>query len=199
MPDGKGVAWYAASDCVYVGGFRNGKRYGEGVMRWGNQDCYEGYWENDDMSGTGKFTKADSSSYSGTWKNGVPHGRGTMIHSSGKKYEGDWANGNMEGEGKFFFDGGHIYEGSWKAGDMSDAIKVSRLQDGTKRAGAVLPSVIEETSRRSSQGLKNRTSLFKITDFEHSYQVYPTNFKDYLVFSTILFFCGLGMYLICKQ
>lgn len=195
LPAGKGCMWYSVSDCIYVGGWRNGLRYGEGKMVWGNGDCYEGYWDEDEMSGTGTFTRADKSSYSGTWKKGSPDGRGTMQHTSGKQYEGTWVAGKMEGEGKFVFEGGQVYEGSWKAGEMADSEKRIRLIESQRKGVGILPS-LDDTGRRSSQGKGFRTSLFQITDFEHSYQTYPTNFKDYVVFALLLFFCGLGMYLV---
>jgi len=199
LPHGHGCMLYKLSDCVYVGSWKDGKRDGLGAMTWGNQDCYDGAWENDEMSGVGIFTKgADKSSYSGSWKGGVPDGRGIIKHSSGKRYEGNWSNGKMDGEGVFVFDGGIMYDGSWKAGEMVDAAKLSLVQEATRKSSGGLSTSafpVEEIGRRSSH--KFRSSLFLITDFQHSYQIYPTNFKDYVVFSTILFFVGLGTYLIC--
>ena len=212
FPHGQGSMWYALSDCVYVGSWREGLRHGKGTLTWGNGDCYDGSWENDAMTGWGTFTDSDGSTFVGSWKNGVPEGDGKMTHINGTNYEGRWVNGKCEGEGAFVFDSGEVYSGPWKAGEMADASRVARLRDASMRSGAVSGTLDEavrrssigrmqnsgladEAGRRSSIG-RMRSSLFVITDFEHSYQVYPKNFKDFCYLVLMLFFVGLGMYLI---
>lgn len=56
---------------VYEGLWKDGKRHGYGVQRYG--------------VGTSSV-----SSYNGEWQENVRHGRGIMTYASGNKYEGYW-------------------------------------------------------------------------------------------------------------
>lgn len=189
LPNGTGAMLFSGSSCVYVGEWVQGKRSGVGRMVWANGDQYEGVWEGDAMSGgQGEFLRAaDGSYYRGTWKSGKPHGSGKAVVGN-RHYEGDWAQGALEGQGCFRFDSGSTYDGPWKANVMVDAAKQGALRSQSSES-------FSETSRRSSVG-KLRSSLLLISDFEHSFQVYPKNFKDFLVYTSTLFIVGLGVYLI---
>ena len=61
---------------IYIGGFKIGKREGNGECRYGN----------------GRI-------YTGDWKDGKPHGKGKMIFTiEAYSREGEWQDGRMEGE-----------------------------------------------------------------------------------------------------
>lgn len=202
MPHGVGCMLYSqnvTSNCVYVGNWDNGKRNGSGKMTWENKDSYEGNWEDDYMSGHGTFTTADGSNYVGLWKKGKPHGKGNLVHATGNQYEGDWIDGKMEGVGKIVFDCGSVYDGAWEAGEMTDRALCENLKNGAKRLrGSV--SLHDDAARRSSASKATfRSSLLQIQDIEQSYQVYPKNFKDFIVFCVILFLCGLSIFLIFHE
>lgn len=189
LPHGSGAMLFSSSSCVYVGEWVLGKRSGVGRMVWANGDQYEGMWEDDAMSGgQGEFLRAiDGGYYRGAWKDGKAHGSGKAVVGH-RQYEGEWVQGTLEGHGSFRFDSGSIYDGPWKANAMADAAKQGALRSQTSES-------FSETSRRSSVG-KMRSSLLLISDFEQSYQVYPKNFKDFLVYTSTLFFVTLGVYLI---
>ena len=199
QPEGSGVMLYGpAQDCCYYGDWRAGKREGGGKMIWNSGDEYEGEWVQDVMSGKGTLTKAVGSTYVGEWMNGNPHGTGKITHSSGRSYEGSFVNGVSEGAGKFRFDNGTIYQGNWKDGAMVDSGEVFKL-----KSSALLSSSTEldEAGRRSSMGGKGgfRSSLINISDFESSYQIYPKNFKDFVVLTLVLFALGVSIFLIFHQ
>ena len=61
----------------YVGEFKDGKRYGQGIM-----------------------THPDGSKYTGQWKDGLPNGKGTEIWEDGTKYVGEFENGKKIGHGQ---------------------------------------------------------------------------------------------------
>lgn len=189
-PHGLGAMLFGGESCVYVGEWAQGRRHGVGRMVWSNRDQYEGCWEDDTMCGQGEFMRADGSNYKGSWKDGRPQGEGQMVHTSGRQYEGNWVQGKIDGTGAFRFESGAVYDGPWKANLMADPAKESLLRGMTSES-------FTHTTRRSSVG-KTRSSLLLINDFEHSYQIYPRNFKDWLVYTTTLFFVGLGIYLIMR-
>ena len=47
------------------------QRYGQGVMKYGNGDVYEGVFEYDLYSKFGKMTYKNGSVYEGNWDNGL--------------------------------------------------------------------------------------------------------------------------------
>jgi hypothetical protein len=80
---------------VYTGQFLNGKKHGQGVMKFKNGDLFEGEWTNDDMHGIGKYT----------W-------------NTGDYYIGSFVHDRQEGKGALFLINGMILSGIWKAGNL---------------------------------------------------------------------------------
>ena len=67
----------------YVGGYKDGKKNGQGTGTW-----------------------FDGSEYVGEYKNGYEHGQGTLTIHDGGKYEGEWKGGKKNGQGTFtYYDG----------------------------------------------------------------------------------------------
>ena len=124
----------------YVGGWKDGKRNGKGVMRfrtdegeWIDQK-YVGEWKDDVKHGQGtytwKFRKLDDSgpvkTYEGEWKGDLEHGQGTFTSQNkyersrekyGIKYVGQWKGGMKEGQGTYTTGHGD-YTGEWKNNKM---------------------------------------------------------------------------------
>lgn len=96
---------------VYVGDWRNGKRYGRGVSYLPDGGLMEGYWSN-----------------------GL-HVKGRTIYVNGDVYEGGYLHGKREGKGRFeAVSGGECYEGEWKA-DRKQGYGVEKGLDGSSYEG----------------------------------------------------------------
>ena len=81
-----GQAWYKNGD-TYVGGFKNGKKEGKGVMTNNDGEKTEGEWKNDKLIGTG--TRLIGKKYSGYWKYGT-----SVLAKNGKIYAAPYYNAN---------------------------------------------------------------------------------------------------------
>ena len=92
LADGEGVA---SGTAEYQGGFRQGRKHGNGVKTWANGDRYEGEFVNDRREGFGVYT----------W------GRGKW---AGERYEGGYSNDQRHGFGTYRWASGDVYIGPWK-------------------------------------------------------------------------------------
>jgi len=96
LAEGEGEARGTAE---YRGGFRAGKKHGQGVKAWPNGDRYEGGFAEDRREGRGKYTWG-----SGPWR--------------GESYEGPYVNDKRHGEGVYRWPSGDVYKGAF----VEDAI-----------------------------------------------------------------------------
>jgi hypothetical protein len=92
LAEGEGRARGVAE---YEGGFRAGRKHGQGVKRWPNGDRYEGGFVDDQKEGRGTYV----------W------GRGAW---RGERYEGEYANDRRHGEGAYYWPTGDVYRGPWE-------------------------------------------------------------------------------------
>ena len=71
----------------YEGGWKHGKRHGQGTYTYGKGkwagDKYEGKWKNDRWHGQGTLTWSNGWKHIGEWKDGKKHGKGTTIDEDG--------------------------------------------------------------------------------------------------------------------
>jgi hypothetical protein len=81
VPNGWGTITFP-SGSNYVGGFKDGKRTGQGTMSFFDGGKYKGKYE-------------------GKWNDGRKNGQGTETYPSGRKYEGEWKN-NKPWEGTLY-------------------------------------------------------------------------------------------------
>ena len=119
---GEGKLTYQ-STYEYIGGFKNGSFYGEGILtrhdgfghiikksagRFENGEFIEGYLIEDINRGDWKGYK-----YEGNFEDGAINGNGIMIsYASGRIYEGNFSDGYRDGKGVIkFYDG--QYDGEW--------------------------------------------------------------------------------------
>ncbi|MBS7674831.1 molecular chaperone Tir, partial [Vibrio cholerae] len=84
----------------YVGGFKNGRRNGEGTLKEG-QMTYRGEFQDDQYSGLGRLELADGSQYQGQFAHGKPNGEGQRNDDSGNQFSGRFVDGQLEGNGTF--------------------------------------------------------------------------------------------------
>ena len=98
LAEGAGHAQGAAQ---YRGGFRAGKKHGQGVKTWPNGDRYEGEFAQDRREGRGKYTWGPGpwagESYEGGYLADQRHGEGTYRFSTGDVYKGPWADDRIAG------------------------------------------------------------------------------------------------------
>ena len=122
-PHGEGTLIYKKGDkkgrVAYVGGFVNGKRQGDGEIRWKDGQFYKGNFKNDQINGRGKDTRPGGYCYDGNFLNGEPEGHGTLTFPHGSKilYQvGQFKNGTAHGEGTIIFADGSSFKGAFKNG-----------------------------------------------------------------------------------
>ena len=101
---------------TYEGEWLNGNRHGQGKHIYVSGGVYEGQWADDKMDGKGKAIYAGGRVYDGEWKNGKRHGYGKVIGTNGETYEGEWADDKRNGRGKAVYADGAVYDGEWKNG-----------------------------------------------------------------------------------
>ncbi|MCE9501614.1 MAG: hypothetical protein K8R21_14110 [Leptospira sp.] len=119
-PSGKGT--YISTDgMIYMGGFRDGKREGHGVVNYttglheGEQ--YIGEWKENQRNGHGIYAWPDGRKYVGNWQNNKQNGLGSITNARGDRYTGNFRDDLPDGEGTHTkIDGSVIFSGQWKAG-----------------------------------------------------------------------------------
>jgi hypothetical protein len=91
---------------TYFGDVRNGKRHGQGLMRWNSGAWYNGSWKYDKMDGFGQYHWADGKVYKGELRQGEFHGQGVQTLRDGQRYEGKFANDVKHGHGVWVYANG---------------------------------------------------------------------------------------------
>jgi hypothetical protein len=87
----------------YKGGFRAGRKHGNGVKTWASGDRYDGEFVNDRMEGVGSYSWGRNSPwmrehYTGDFLNDQRHGFGVYEWPSGDRYAGPWKHDRPAGE-----------------------------------------------------------------------------------------------------
>jgi hypothetical protein len=93
LAEGEGRAAGAAE---YRGGFKAGRKHGQGVKSWPNGDRYEGGFAEDSKQGYGSYVWG-----AGPW--------------GGERYDGEFAADRREGYGIYWWLSGDVYSGLWEA------------------------------------------------------------------------------------
>lgn len=98
LAEGEGEARGTAQ---YRGGFKAGKKHGQGVKTWPNGDRYEGGFVEDRREGQGKYTWGrgpwQGEVYEGGYVADLRHGPGTYRWPSGDSYSGDFHEDRFAG------------------------------------------------------------------------------------------------------
>ena len=103
------------NDC-YEGGWKEGKRHGQGKYTWANGSIYGGGWKDGQKGnrhGHGKQIYPDGNVYEGRWKNNQRHGYGKLTYSDGQCYIGDFEDNKIQGSGTFTYSDGRVYNGDF--------------------------------------------------------------------------------------
>ena len=102
----------------YVGEFKDDKKNGQGTLTYLDTE-YNGEFKDDKKNGYGTFTFAGKVEYEGYWKENKKNGKGTFTYADGDKYVGDYKDGERTGEGTIFWDNGDKQlKGKWENGEL---------------------------------------------------------------------------------
>jgi hypothetical protein len=137
--NGKGTMVYSTGH-IYTGGFKNGKRDGEGFMKlpggrtlkgrfqdntisgtftYPDGRVFIGQWEFLERNGRGTLKYPDGRVYEGEFKSGLRNGKGVMTWPSGRRYEGDFVSGQRTGKGTLTYSDGRVYTGDFVGGSRT--------------------------------------------------------------------------------
>lgn len=114
---GKGVLKFK-NDEKYEGEFLKGQFYGFGTYTYGPKSTsafekYEGYYKKGKRSGTG-ILKTDDWVYEGQFIDDLANGYGQIKFGNGDVYKGEFKNGEKHGYGTYTFATGEIEKGFYK-------------------------------------------------------------------------------------
>ena len=119
---------------VYTGSMEEGKRSGQGRIRFGNGERYEGGWKENLPGGWGEFWFANGDYYQGDFVKGRMEGEGTLVTGGLEVYEGSFLGGKRDGAGKVQWGEGASYESEWVAG-MESPDSLGRREEALSRSG----------------------------------------------------------------
>ncbi|CAD8126243.1 unnamed protein product [Paramecium sonneborni] len=109
----------------YVGGFRNGQKYGKGKYE-NNDFTYEGEFVEDKICGQGiLIEKKNGWRQEGQFKDGLLDGKGVIIRSLGDYYEGQFKQGLRHGQGTLKREG-QTYQGSFIEGKLDGWVQMTQ-------------------------------------------------------------------------
>ena len=152
--NGYGLMRYTNED-IYEGPFVAGMRQGEnGRMTYASTASYIGEWENDKRNGTGTYTYANGDVYTGAWVQNEMTGSGKMTYAAGgnyDNYDGLWANGKWNGQGTLTLNNQDSLAGVWAQNVLSYGTYCWKLS-GDEYTGAIVNGKAESTSAMVKRG-----------------------------------------------
>ena len=106
----------------YEGEFKDGKKYGQGVITFPDYNVsffrkelrYEGVFKDDRYNGQGVLTYSDGRRYEGEFKDNRYNGQGVLTYSNGHRYEGEFKDDVIR-SGVFTSLEGVRYEGEFNS------------------------------------------------------------------------------------
>lgn len=153
--DGEGKMTYKNGN-TYEGDYKNGKKSGQGILRFNSGDYkgdyYTGNFENGQYNGYGEYYWTDGRWYKGEWKNDKKHGKGefrgtpTAFGYGSYRYEGQWVNDKKEGQFTV-----------WRSYAFNDYKAIVQYKDGNEISRDV---IVDDFSAQEEN--RNRTADFDI-------------------------------------
>ncbi len=102
------------TDATYEGEIVEGKRQGQGLMKYFNGRFYEGGWAEDLRDGKGFELYSNGNTYEGDFRKGRADGKGIYTWNNGEVYDGEWHKGLKHGDGVWKGSLGDSYIGEWR-------------------------------------------------------------------------------------
>jgi len=90
-PNGLGIIFFPVDGSKYVGGWKDGKKHGQGTSTFSSGNKYVGEWKNGEYHGQGSFTFTNGVKIVGEWKNSK-FWNGRYYDKNGK-ITGNYVNG----------------------------------------------------------------------------------------------------------
>jgi hypothetical protein len=113
---------------VYEGGWKTGRKDGNGTYFYENGDVYKGEWFDNKRSGEGSMEYFNGDKFQGTYMNDKRNGPGTMLYLNGDVFRGHYAGDMKDGPGLHFYrDTVKVYEGEW----LEDQPRCGELREPT--------------------------------------------------------------------
>jgi len=112
FPHGFGIIIYKNER--FEGIFKNGMKFGKGILHIDGKLIYDGNYRNNLYHGKGKFYFKKKLLYEGEFQNGKFHGLGKKYFLGKKVYEGEFQNDNFHGEGTHFIENRAFYQGEFE-------------------------------------------------------------------------------------
>lgn len=137
---------------VYQGTMKEGKRSGQGKVRFANGERYEGSWNEDLPNGWGEVWFASGDYYQGDFVNGRMEGKGTFVTGGVEVYEGSFLGGKRNGTGETQLGEGVSYNSEWNNG-IETPESVARREEALSRIGednAIQIGLVTALSRNES-------------------------------------------------
>lgn len=97
---------------TYVGYFIGRERNGKGIMKYFNNDEYQGEWVFDKKHGNGAMIYHNGDEYQGAWVADKRNGTGVIHYKNHDQYQGEWVDDMRQGDGQIFYSVG-TYNGQW--------------------------------------------------------------------------------------
>lgn len=122
-PHGNGTLYNKRGVNIYMGGWQQGEKHGDGSMFYTN-GCpdYEGYFEHDNFLEGKIYRENGEVEYDGKISNWAPDDEGTFFFPDGRtKYTGSFVNGFFDGDGIEYTRCGkmdHTLSGIWEKGTL---------------------------------------------------------------------------------
>jgi hypothetical protein len=152
---------------LYLGGFENGERSGEGEEKHFDGSRYKGEYKSGKRNGFGVLFGPDGSEvYRGKWKDDIRHGEGLLQCGSmqGGMYDGDFFKDKFSGSGKYTYADGTSIEGQWLNDVPRDGDWSIIYPDGSKFYGfATFQNPHEDKNENGSSS--DRGSIYVSFDF----------------------------------
>lgn len=104
---------------LYIGGWLQGKKNGEGTLVYSDGRVYRGQFQNDCREGVGYIAWPYGAHYRGDFNQDLRSGQGEYRYADGRSYVGNYYEDRPQGYGVLRArDGTVIYEGQWELGEF---------------------------------------------------------------------------------
>ena len=113
LPNQKGTLYNFVDNSIYEGDIVDGKKEGQGILKFNDGTVYEGSFVNDKYEGFGKLLFKNGCKYEGNFSDNMMNGKGKYIYTDGKEYNGDFQMGFKHGFGRLSWNDNKYFEGYW--------------------------------------------------------------------------------------